>query len=68
MVDYSLQKNKVVEGSHAESINLGKFKKFLKKVKDHDFDLMLEIKGKEKSALKAIYLVNQVAVFKKSNF
>ncbi|UCD55738.1 MAG: UV DNA damage repair endonuclease UvsE [Candidatus Omnitrophota bacterium] len=54
MVDYSLQKKGARAGSHAESINIKSFKSFLEKSKPYDFDIMLEIKDKEKSALKAV--------------
>jgi len=54
MVDYSSQKRGEPKGRHAQSIDLGDFKKFLEETKPFDFDLMLEIKDKEKSALKAI--------------
>lgn len=52
MIDYSNEGNK--KGSHSISINIKEFKKFLKKTKGMDFDIMLEIKDKEKSALRAI--------------
>jgi UV DNA damage endonuclease len=42
------------KGKHAEQIEAVSFKKFLKETKDLDFDVMLEIKDKEKSALKAL--------------
>jgi UV DNA damage endonuclease len=41
-------------GIHAEHINIRKFISFIKQTKGLDFDIMLEIKDKEKSALKAI--------------
>ncbi|KPK32281.1 MAG: UV damage repair endonuclease UvdE [Chlamydiae bacterium SM23_39] len=56
MVDYSNQKVGARKGSHEENINLKKFKKFLRIARNIDFDIMLEIKDKEKSALKAIKL------------
>ncbi len=59
MADYSIQKKKAIKGSHAESIDIRKFKNFLSDVKDLDFDLMLEIKDKEKSALKAINILEK---------
>lgn len=54
MVDYSIQKKGARKGTHAESIDLRKFSAFIRKSEDFDFDLMLEIKDKEKSALKAV--------------
>ena len=54
MVDYSSQHIGNSRGKHAESIDLKNFKKFLNATKPFDFDVMLEIKDKEKSALKAV--------------
>ncbi|UCC10905.1 MAG: UV DNA damage repair endonuclease UvsE [candidate division WOR-3 bacterium] len=54
MVDYSLQKRSGITGQHAESININNFRKFLQSTKSYDFDIMLEIKNKEQSALQAI--------------
>ncbi len=54
MVDYSQQKPKARSGTHAESINISRFKQFLKDSKPFDFDIMLEIKDKEKSAFAAV--------------
>lgn len=60
IVDYSGQnkvnggKNKGRRGRHTESIDLKSFVRFLKVTQDIDFDIMLEIKDKEKSALKAL--------------
>lgn len=42
------------KGSHAESIDISHFRNFLIQSREFDFDIMLEIKDKEKSALKAI--------------
>jgi len=41
-------------GKHVETINLEHFRRFLEETKPFDFDIMLEIKDKEMSALKAI--------------
>jgi UV DNA damage endonuclease len=41
-------------GSHAQHINMRKFNEFTKELNGLDFDIMLEIKDKEKSALEAI--------------
>lgn len=59
MVDYSSQKPETRKGSHAETIKTKDFKKFLEKSKPHDFDIMLEIKDKEKSAIKAVKIAEK---------
>jgi UV DNA damage endonuclease len=59
MVDYSSQR---IEGSlraHAESIDLDDFRSFLEETTPIDFDVMLEIKDKERSAIKAVELASQ---------
>jgi UV DNA damage endonuclease len=53
MVDYSIQKSGERAGVHAESIDIKQFTKFLRESRPFDFDVMLEIKDKELSALKA---------------
>ncbi len=58
MVDYSLQRSSEPKGRHAQSIDPEAFKKFLGETRPFDFDLMLEIKDKERSALKAIEIVS----------
>lgn len=54
MVDYSSQKTNGSPRQHSETINMEDFDLFLKQTKSFDFDLMLEIKDKEKSATKAV--------------
>jgi len=54
MIDYSNQKKGERRGVHAESIDLNPFKQFLRDSRPLDLDIMLEIKDKEKSALKAL--------------
>lgn len=54
MVDYSFQRKPGRIGSHAQSIDVDYFGRFLRDTKPFDFDIMLEIKDKEASALKAI--------------
>ncbi len=53
MVDYSSQHPFKRPGAHADHIDSGHFRKFLETSQPFDFDLMLEIKDKEKSALVA---------------
>jgi UV DNA damage endonuclease len=64
MVDYSSKQSGKLRCKHAESIDLSHFKRFLEETKPYDFDLMLEIKDKEKSALKAIELASYDGRFK----
>jgi len=59
MVDYSSQKAGHKMGKHVETINLEHFVGFLDKSKPYDFDIMLEIKDKEMSALKAIEIAQE---------
>jgi UV DNA damage endonuclease len=54
MVDYSSQDRTGRLGKHAESIDLADFRSVLRQVHRLDFDVMLEIKDKEKSAVAAL--------------
>jgi len=54
MVDYSSQKPDGPPRQHAETIDLADFGFFLRQTEPFDYDVMLEIKDKEKSALKAL--------------
>jgi UV DNA damage endonuclease len=53
MIDYSSQEPGDRRGKHAETIDLRHFTHFIAATGACDFDLMLEIKDKERSALKA---------------
>ncbi|MEM0438138.1 MAG: UV DNA damage repair endonuclease UvsE [Candidatus Micrarchaeia archaeon] len=53
MVDYSEQKKGARAGTHADRINVRRFLDFVNETRPLDFDVMLEIKDKEKSALRA---------------
>ncbi len=53
MIDYSSQQIGERKGNHAKTIDIKRFNEFLYNTKPFDFDIMLEIKDKEKSALKA---------------
>jgi len=64
MVDYSSQQRGRRPGSHAKTLNIAIFKKFIHETRGLDFDLMLEIKDKEKSALKALEVLKE---FKKAS-
>jgi len=58
MVDYSSQLTSDIKGKHTETLNLEIFGEFLEETKPFDFDIMLEIKDKEMSALKAIEIAS----------
>jgi len=51
---------------HAETIDLKHFKKFLVNTRNFNFDIMLEIKDKEKSALIALEILNNDPRFNKN--
>ena len=57
MIDYSSQNPGERIGKHVEEINVEHFKEFIEKSKPYDFDVMLEIKNKEKSALEAVKIL-----------
>ncbi|HBM15651.1 MAG TPA: UV DNA damage repair endonuclease UvsE [Lentisphaeria bacterium] len=59
MVDYSSQEPGEKKGKHAEHIDIENFKKLIDDTNNLDFDIMLEIKNKEKSALEALKLINK---------
>ena len=53
MIDYSNQEPNFRKGKHANTLDVIKFKNFLSSTIDYRYDLMLEIKDKEKNATKA---------------
>ena len=59
MVDYSSQEPNGSPRQHSETIKIEDFELFLKQTEPFDFDIMLEIKDKEKSAVKAIDLATK---------
>ncbi len=63
MVDYSSQKVGCRKGKHAQTINLEHFQEFLEETEPFDFDIMLEVKDKEISALKAVKTATHDARF-----
>jgi UV DNA damage endonuclease len=60
MMDYSEQEGGERLGVHSYEINTESFRHFLQHFKEFDFDLMLEIKDKEKSALQAKSLIDSL--------
>jgi UV DNA damage endonuclease len=59
MVDYSSQQKGLRPGAHTMKLSGRDFKKFLHDSRKYNFDLMLEIKDKEKSAIRALRLASQ---------
>jgi UV DNA damage endonuclease len=60
MVDYSSQQRGKKKGRHAETLDSKHFKNFLSLTSHVNYDLMLEIKNKEQSALKAIEIAKKI--------
>ncbi len=54
MVDYSHQGTARLNARHSESIAVERFERFLEQTKPFDYDVMLEIKDKEKSVLRVL--------------
>jgi UV DNA damage endonuclease len=59
IIHYSTQDPEKGKYSHAERMDLNHFEQFLQKTQEFDFDIMLEIKNKEQSALKALELLRE---------
>ncbi|OGV48127.1 MAG: UV damage repair endonuclease UvsE [Lentisphaerae bacterium GWF2_44_16] len=59
MTDYSSQEPGERKGKHAEHIDIKDFSEYLRLNSSIDFDIMLEIKDKEKSAAKALAAANK---------
>lgn len=59
MIDYSYHHSGGLRVSHAESIDTSHFQRFLTTTQPYDVDIMLEIKDKEKSALKAVEIARK---------
>lgn len=54
VVDYSSPLPDGRFGSHAHTLDEAHFRRFVEESRPHDFDLMLEVKDKERSALRAL--------------
>ncbi|TFG15700.1 MAG: UV DNA damage repair endonuclease UvsE [Promethearchaeota archaeon] len=63
IVHYSSEHLIKGKSKHADTIDLNNFKKFFQTTKDFDFDIMLEIKDKENSALKALKILTNDSRF-----
>lgn len=56
IVDYSSPLPSGRVGRHAQTLDAGDFARFIEGSRPHDFDLLLEVKDKEQSALRALAL------------
>jgi UV DNA damage endonuclease len=65
MIDYSNQAPGEKPGKHAETLDEGQFREFLKETRGLDFDIMFEIKDKENSAFKAQAILKEVETKRK---
>ncbi|MFX0170909.1 MAG: UV DNA damage repair endonuclease UvsE [Candidatus Hodarchaeota archaeon] len=59
MLDWSFQQPNAKLGKHANTIDINKFQAFIQSTKGFNFDIMLEIRDKEQSALKAIKVLQE---------
>jgi UV DNA damage endonuclease len=57
MLDYSSQSKGEGKGKHATTLDLMLFRNFIMESQSVDFDLMLEIKDKEKSTILALKIL-----------
>ena len=57
IIDYSSQQPGLRKGAHAATIDDKDFRQFIRTAGHYNFDLMLEIKDKENSALRAVKIV-----------
>lgn len=62
IADYSSQKAGARKGTHAEHIDAADFRRFVRAAEGRDFDVMLEIKDKERSALRALAEMKRMGV------
>ena len=60
IVDYSSQDPAKRPGAHAATVDMGDIRAFLRAVRGFDFDLMCEIKDKEKSALRVASILKKI--------
>jgi UV DNA damage endonuclease len=67
LVDFSLQKPGARAGQHAQTIDVKAFLEFLEESRPFDLDIMLEIKDKEKSVIKAVRAAAKDPRFVRSN-
>lgn len=58
LVDYSSQQPSARKGNHAQTLNDVHFMQYINRLSDQTFDIMLEIKDKDISAVRAVSLLN----------
>lgn len=60
MTDYSSQEPNSKIGKHANHIDIEDFKNYIKVTNYLDFDIMLELKDKEKSAIEVLNIIKEI--------
>jgi UV DNA damage endonuclease len=60
MIDYSSQAPQAKRGKHIQSLDENHFRMFLETTRHLDFDIMLEVKDKQESALKALKIAQDL--------
>ena len=60
MVDYSTQDEDKRPGAHTETLDVEHFRSFVKRLRQRDVDVMLEIKNKEASAMQARVVLDEL--------
>jgi UV DNA damage endonuclease len=60
MIDYSNAENGSKLAKHSNSLDVNEFRKFIKETSNLDYDTMLEVKDKEKSALEAVKILREM--------
>ena len=59
IVDWSSQEPEMKTGRHADTLNEIEFQNFINHTMEYDFDIMLEVRDKEKSAIKAVQILEK---------
>jgi len=62
LIDYSNQEPNQRKGKHSKALDIKEFENFILSVYNCDFDIILELKDKEKSAMEAIKVINRIKI------
>lgn len=59
MLDWSSQEPEMKIGRHADTLNEIEFEEFITRTMESDFDILLEVRDKERSAIKAVQILEK---------